>query len=45
LTEPAAARGLDASRPLLAQAPLLSDDQVRAAFRPLDPFADPGIEL
>jgi len=32
-------RGLDPSRPLLPQAPLLSDDQIRAAFRSLDPFA------
>jgi hypothetical protein len=32
-------RGIDPSRPLLPQAPLLSDDQIRAAFRSLDPFA------
>ncbi|HSU17275.1 hypothetical protein [Longimicrobium sp.] len=30
---------LDAARPLLPQAPLLTDAQIRAAFRSLDPFA------
>jgi hypothetical protein len=32
-------RGLDRSRPLLPQVPLLSDEQIRAAFRSQDPFA------
>jgi hypothetical protein len=31
--------GLDASAPLLPQLPLLTDDQLRAAFRSLDPLA------
>lgn len=32
-------RGLDVSRPLLPQLPLLTDDQLRAAFRSMDPLA------
>jgi hypothetical protein len=32
-------RGLDASRPILPQLPLLSDAQLRAAFRWMDPLA------
>jgi hypothetical protein len=31
--------GLDPRRPLLPQTPLLSDEQIRAAFRWQDPFA------
>jgi hypothetical protein len=34
-------RGLDASRPLLPQLPLLTDTQLRAAFRSMDPLARP----
>ena len=32
-------QGLDVSRPLLPQLPLLTDDQLRAAFRSMDPLA------
>ncbi|HEX8691904.1 MAG TPA: hypothetical protein VF746_05775 [Longimicrobium sp.] len=35
-------RGLDPARPLLPQAPLLGDAQLRAAARSMDPFAAPG---
>ena len=31
--------GLDAKRPILPQLPLLTDDQLRAAFRSMDPLA------
>ncbi len=34
--------GLDKSRPLLPQLPQLSDEQLRAAFRSMDPFAQEG---
>jgi hypothetical protein len=34
-------QGLDASRPLLPQLPLLTGDQLRAAFRSMDPLARP----
>lgn len=33
-------RGLDATRPMLPQLPLLTDGQLRAAFRGMDPLAD-----
>jgi hypothetical protein len=32
-------RGLDSSRPMLPQLPLLDEDQLRAAFRAMDPLA------